>query len=95
MDFYFKKQSVNINTQFEAATNDLAIHMSINNLGIAYVIKNFIGNELKNNILHEIQLFEPVPQRNAYIAYLSKDILSPAANRFVEYCFACADAERR
>ena len=53
-------------------------------LGIGYLTKEFIEEELKNNTLFEVKTTPKIPKREIGIIYCENKLLSKSAKKFVE-----------
>ncbi len=74
LDEFAKNNGVTLNSNIEIASYSLVVEFAKIGLGIGYVTKDYITNELKRKELYEIKLKEKIPSRNIGIA-LSKNHL--------------------
>lgn len=84
LDDYFERIGVKIVPEIELGSIDLLVEFARMGFGAAFVVKNFIEEELKNSKLYEIQLTEQLPHRKIGIVYLKNVPLSAAAKKFIE-----------
>lgn len=75
----------NIKIGLEVDTTDLTIKSVIKNLGIGFVIKNAIEEEINNNKIDIINVDFELPKLQIDLVY-SKDYLSIVAERFLKEC---------
>jgi DNA-binding transcriptional LysR family regulator len=75
---------VDLVPEIELASVDLLIEFAKAGLGISFVTKQFVQNELTNGTLVELKLHEPIPPRRIGIVYHKNRRLSPATRAFME-----------
>lgn len=80
----FKKNHINLAPQIELGAHDLLLQFARIDLGVSCVIKEFSQEYLKNQLIKEIILDEPLPKRAIGYAYHTKLPLSNAAQSFLE-----------
>lgn len=83
-DRYFKGLGIEFEPEVELGNLDLMAQFAIDGRGIAYLIKNFIQDELNSGKLYEIEITEGMPRRIISASYLKDTPLSPAAWKFLE-----------
>ena len=79
----FNDEGIKLYPQIEIGAHELLLQLASINLGIACVVKEF-SHELLKEELVEIPLAKPLLTRNIGIAYLKKQPLSPAAQKFLD-----------
>ena len=84
VDNHFAKRGVLLSPSIELGSHDLLLESAKNNLGIACVIKEFVKDALSQNIIHEVNLADPIPKRSIGYAYLTRKTLTPASLKFIE-----------
>lgn len=83
LDDYFESRGIKIIPEIELGSIDLLVEFARIGFGAAFVIKDFIKDELNNSKLYEIKLTETIPQRKIGIVYLKNVPLSAAAKKFI------------
>ena len=81
---YFAKSKVTLEPEMELASYQLVTKFIEKGLGIGFLTKDFIEQELKNNILKEIPTDFKLPSRYIGLIYLKEKGLSTAAQKFIE-----------
>lgn len=79
LDEYAESQLQKITPEFELGSIDLLVQFAIRGFGLAFVIREFVANELENGELIEIHLDPPLPERSIGIAALRGVPLSNAS----------------
>ena len=82
VESYLKLKGVDIEPEFELGSHDLLLQFAKTNFGVAAVTREFATEYFREGSLREVQLEEPIPQRQIGICYLNTVALSPAAERF-------------
>ncbi|MFD0959212.1 LysR family transcriptional regulator [Paenibacillus chungangensis] len=82
-DFLLTK-GVKVNPEFELGSHELLLEFAKINLGVACVTKEFSEQFLKQGLLYEVSLTDPIPKRSIGICYLKNVPLNRAAERFVD-----------
>ena len=75
--------NVNMNVDLALDTTDLIISSVKKNLGIGYVVKKSVENELKNGEIKELKIDCNLPKLELNLAYIN-DYLSPSARKFLK-----------
>lgn len=83
LDDYFESKGIQVIPEIELGSIDLLVEFARIGFGVAFVVKNFIEEELTNSKLFEIQLIGELPQRKIGIVYLKNVPLSAAAKKFI------------
>jgi LysR family cyn operon transcriptional activator len=83
-DRFAESHGLRLRPEIELGSIDLLVDFARIGLGIAYVIRNFVGVELAAGTLLEIKLKEPIPPRQAGIVTLKGVPVSAAAKRFID-----------
>ena len=81
---YFAKSKITLEPEMELASYQLVTKFIEKGLGIGFLTKDFIKQELKNNILKEIPTDFKLPSRYIGLIYLKEKGLSTAAQKFIE-----------
>ncbi|MDK8180404.1 LysR family transcriptional regulator [Paenibacillus sp. UMB4589-SE434] len=84
IDAYASKLGVTLQPEFELGSIDLLVQFARSGFGLAFVIRNYVENELFSGDLVEIPLVPPIPERQIGIATLRGVPLSAASARFLE-----------
>ena len=84
VESYFRSKGIAIVPEIELGSHELLLEFARINLGIACVTREFSQDYLKNGILHEVPLKEPVPKRSIGYCFLRSVSLSPASAAFIE-----------
>ncbi|RXZ79110.1 LysR family transcriptional regulator [Paenibacillaceae bacterium] len=71
-----------ITPEFELGSIDLLVQFALRGFGLAFVIRNYVEEELNSGKLIEIPLDPPLPERNIGIATLRGVPLTAAAKSF-------------
>lgn len=83
MNELFLSHGINLQPQFELENLDLMAEFAKNGLGAAYVIKDYVKEELKKGLLYEVPIKEAIPIRTLGVL-IKKDMpLSTAALSFL------------
>lgn len=83
---FFEQHGQRIEPEIELGSLDLLVKFARIGLGISYVTKNFISEELMGKEVYEIKLKEEIPKkRNVGVVTLKKNTpLSSTGKRFFE-----------
>lgn len=81
---FLAKHTLSLNTDIEISNMEFLIEFAKIGLGQAFVIKNFVKNELRNKELFELDTFPKIPPREIGIISLSEVPTSIAAGIFIE-----------
>lgn len=84
-DFYFSSQAIEPENIIEVNNMDLSIEFSKAGLGIAFVISEFVKEDLKNSTLQQLKLSTKIPKRQIGFAYASESPLTESMNAFIKY----------
>jgi len=85
IDNIFMSNNLEIVPEIELGSNDLLVKFAKIGLGISFVSKNSIKNELNNGDIFEIKLKEKIPKRKVGISTLKGVALSSAGKEFLEF----------
>ncbi|MUT68682.1 LysR family transcriptional regulator [Paenibacillus sp. NEAU-GSW1] len=80
----FQSYGYNLKPEIEVGSVDLLIEFARRGLGISYVTREFVSNELEDGSLFEIQLDVPLPPSHVGIMTMKNMPLSIAAKKFIE-----------
>lgn len=83
IDGFFDSNHITITPEFELGSVDLLVQFALRGFGLAFVIRDFVTEELKSGELVEILLDPPLPERNIGIATLRGVPLSAASKSFL------------
>ncbi|MEK0317613.1 LysR family transcriptional regulator [Cohnella sp. 56] len=83
LDHYAAMHQITLKPEFELGSIDLLVRFAISGFGLAFVLQNYVQEELREGSLVEIPLSPPVPERNIGIATLRGVPLSSATNSFL------------
>lgn len=84
-DKVLKKYFENIDSHYELLSENMRKDLAVEGLGIAYVMKSLVEEELKTGELIEIKLGKPNSISKVGIATLKDEISSFATKKLVEY----------
>ncbi len=84
VDRHFASGGIVLIPEIEMSAHDLLVDYSRIGLGVACVVREFLGDALDSGELFEIRLDQPIPRRGVGVCYLENATLSAAAKRFVE-----------
>lgn len=83
LDNYAAMHQITLKPEFELGSIDLLVRFAISGFGLAFVLQNYVQEELREGSLVEIPLSPPVPERNIGIATLRGVPLSSATSSFL------------
>ena len=83
LDNFTKENNMKLKPSMELASYSLVTEFTKIGLGIGYLTKDYIKDELKNGDLFEIKLKETIPKRSIGIAYSNKNLPSFAAKEMI------------
>lgn len=83
LDSYADKHGVTLKPEFELGSIDLLVQFARSGFGLAFVIRDYVQEELSAGMLVEIPLDPPVPERTIGIATLRGVPLSAATKSFL------------
>lgn len=81
---FFLTKGIKIQPEFELGSHELLLEFAKINLGVACVTKEFSEQFMREGLLDEVILTEPIPKRSIGICYLKNVPLNRAAERFVD-----------
>lgn len=84
LDAYASEQGVKLEPELELGSNDLLTQFARSGFGLAFLIRNYVTEELAAGELVEIPVLPPIPQRSIGIATLRGVPLSASAKRFLD-----------
>lgn len=84
LDHYAASCGVKLEPEFELGSVDLLVQFASSGFGLAFVVRNYITEELRSGKLFEIPLNPPLPERRIGIATLRGVPLSSATRTFLE-----------
>ena len=84
IDEYLSKKDIILNPNMELASFGLVKEFTKIGLGIGYLTREFITDELNNNELFEIKTKEKIPNRSIGIAYSKKNLPSFATKELIK-----------
>nr|WP_250886725.1 LysR family transcriptional regulator [Bacillus sp. SM2101] len=80
----FKKHDLTIEPEIELGSVDLLIECSKIGLGVGFVTKEFVTEELEQNLLYEVNLQEDIPVRKLGIVTLKNTPISVGSKKFIK-----------
>jgi len=83
LDLFARSLGVVLRPEIELGSSDLLVEFAAVGLGVACVVREFIGPELRSGRLFEVKLTEEMPPRGAGIVTMKDVPLSRAASEFV------------
>lgn len=83
IDEFLASNHMTITPEFELGSVDLLVQFALRGFGLAFVIRDYVEEELKSGELVEIPLDPPLPERNIGIATLRGVPLSAASKSFL------------
>ena len=84
LDNFASSNNININPEIELASYSLVYEFTKLGLGIGYLTKDFLEDELKNKELFEIKVNPPIPSREIGLIHCNNKSLSNASKKFIE-----------
>jgi len=84
VDLFFNSYGYEVVPEIELGSIDLLVKFAKINLGISYVIKNFIKDELEKSSIFEVKLAEKIPQRQIGLITLNNVPLSSVSKKFIQ-----------
>ena len=84
LDEFFLSHGIRLVPQFELENLDLMVEFAKRGLGAAYVIQDYVKEELERGILFKVPVIEPIPKRNLGILVKKGMPVSTAALKFLE-----------
>ena len=84
LDEFTKEHNVTLTPSIELASYSLVSSFAKIGLGIGYLTKEYIKDELDNNELYEIKLKEKIPPRHIGIACSTKNIPNFATKKMID-----------
>ena len=84
LDRYAEENGVVLNPILELGSSDLLVSFAKINLGLTYVIKEFVQSELQTQKLYEIPIQPPIPKRSIGMVHLKNVSFSHAMRGFLD-----------
>lgn len=84
LDTFAKSYDITLKPSIETANYSLAVEFTKIGLGIGYVTKEFIKNELKNKELYELKIKERIPSKYIGIAISKNHLPNFSTKKLVE-----------
>lgn len=85
LDEYAAANGVKLHPEFELGSIDLLVQFAQSGFGLAFVVRDYVMEELASGKLIEIPLNRPIPTRHAGIATLKDVPLSSASKRLLSF----------
>ncbi len=82
-NFLFSKEII-IEPQIELGSHDLVLEFVKNGFGLAFVVKQFSNEYLMKREIVELKTDVVIPNRSIGACYIDENIISSAANKFLE-----------
>ena len=91
VDRYLKANQIQVGQTVELGSTDMLIEFAKTGLGIAWVTRDYIEEELNKGTLVELSTKVPIPSVKIGIAYPPQTTISLPAERFIKglYNFSC------
>ncbi len=83
LDYVFRLHNMLVKPDIEVASMNSILPMVQNNLGLGFVTKEFTDEKLKNELVYEIKLKKPLPERSVCIATHAKNPESTIIKSFM------------
>ena len=84
LDNFMTKNNITLTPDFEFTSYSLVTEFTKSGLGLGFITKEYLNNELENNELFEVKLDKKIPSRKLGIAYLSNKPLSKSSEKFID-----------
>ena len=84
MEDFLQKNHVSICPEFELATSDMIVQISLRNLGVGCVVREFAREYLEEGTLFELRFNRILPKRHFCVVTNPKNPLSVAAKNMLE-----------
>lgn len=84
LDSFTRKYNITLKPNIELASYNLVVEFSKIGLGIGYVTKDYIKDELNNNKLYELKIKEKIPSRYIGFALSKNNIPNFSTKRLIE-----------
>lgn len=84
LDNFTSSREININPEIELASYSLVYEFTKLGLGIGYLTKEFLKEELENGILFEVKTNPRIPSREIGLIHCDNKMLSNASKKFIE-----------
>ncbi len=84
LDDFCSNLNITLTPNMEVASYSLVHHFAKIGLGIGFVIKDFVKEELKNNQIFEINTIPKIKKRYIGLIYLKDKTLSSSAKKFLQ-----------
>jgi LysR family transcriptional regulator, low CO2-responsive transcriptional regulator len=81
---YLRKFGVGSTTATEASSNALLKELVMRDVGVAFIERSLVEDELKEGLLKEVSIVEGTPVIGVAIGYPKRDHISPAAWAFLK-----------
>lgn len=81
---YFLSHGIKLAPQIELSNLDLIVEFTMEGLGVACVIEEYVQKELKNNTLFKLNVQEKIPLRKLEVVVKKDMPLSTATSRFID-----------
>lgn len=85
IDKIFSDNNIIVKPEIELGSVDLLVEFAKIGLGISFVTKNFIHDELDKQEVYEIKLKEKIPKRKVGVVTLKEVPLSSAGKKFLNF----------
>ncbi len=82
IDSFARRGGTALRPEIELGSSDLLVEFAAVDLGIACVVREFVGSELASGRIFEVRLVEEIPARSAGIVTMKDVPLSRAATEF-------------
>jgi len=93
IDDFFEKAGITLSPILELGSLDLVMSFVRNNMGLAFIPKEFYGQFIDNKEIFEIRLEYPLPVRGIGLIELNNSVHSNAARKFKEIILTMQKSE--
>lgn len=84
LDNFMTKNDITLVPDFEFTSYSLVTEFTKAGLGLGFITKEYLSNELNNEELFEITLDKKIPSRKLGVAYLKDKPLSKCSEKFID-----------
>jgi DNA-binding transcriptional LysR family regulator len=83
LDSFSLEHKIILNPTLEVVSQDLVVELTKIGLGIGFIIKDLIIDDLNNNKLYEVSINEQLPKKNIWLATNKNTIPTFATKKFI------------
>lgn len=85
VDDFLRENNVSFKSEVEVSNMDFLIDFAKMGLGVSAVIKEFVADDIKNQVLFELPLMTSPQRREMGIIVKKKELLSVASNALIDF----------